>query len=277
MVVPPLSHRPFSVIWGSSIIHTIICRVHLMPDINAHRNATAEFWLGVRHELPLQLGVIPFGLVFGILALASGLTGLQTILLSSILFGGASQVVFAQLWAAGVPPLVVGGSVGVVNLRHVLYSASMAQYLRHLPLRWRILLGYLLTDEAYAVSIKRFQDGPHSPYQHYHLLGSGVTLWVAWQVSTIAGVIAGTTIPDSWSLSFAIPLTFIAVVAPSISRRADLVACVVAATLSLICQPLPWNSWIMIAACGGVAAGWLTHHHTQRQDRITADNDRGMS
>ena len=248
-----------------------------MPDINAHRNATAEFWLGVRHELPLQLGVIPFGLVFGILALASGLTGLQTILLSSILFGGASQIVFAQLWAAGVPPLVVGGSVGVVNLRHVLYSASMAQYLRHLPLRWRILLGYLLTDEAYAVSIKRFQDGPHSPYQHYHLLGSGVTLWVAWQTSTIAGVMAGTTIPDSWSLSFAIPLTFIAVVAPSIRRRADLVACVVAATLSLICQPLPWNSWIMIAACGGVAAGWLTHHHTQRQDRITADNDRGMS
>ena len=248
-----------------------------MPDINAHRHATAEFWLGVRHELPLQLGVIPFGLVFGILGLASGLTGLQTILLSSILFGGASQVVFAQLWAAGVPPLVVTGSVGVVNLRHVLYSASMAQYLRHLPLRWRILLGYLLTDEAYAVSIKRFQDGPHSPYQHYHLLGSGVTLWVAWQASTIAGVIAGTTIPDSWSLSFAIPLTFIAVVAPSIRRRADLVACVVAATLSLICQPLPWNSWIMIAACGGVAAGWLTHHHTQRQDRITADNDRGMS
>ena len=248
-----------------------------MPDINAHRHATSEFWLGVRHELPLQLGVIPFGLVFGILGLASGLTGLQTILLSSILFGGASQVVFAQLWAAGVPPLVVTGSVGVVNLRHVLYSASMAQYLRHLPLRWRILLGYLLTDEAYAVSIKRFHDGPHSPYQHYHLLGSGVTLWVAWQASTIAGVIAGTTIPDSWSLSFAIPLTFIAVVAPSIRRRADLVACVVAATLSLICQPLPWNSWIMIAACGGVAAGWLTHHHTQRQDRITADNDRGMS
>ena len=193
------------------------------------------------------------------------------------MFGGASQVVFAQLWAAGVPPLVVGGSTGVVNLRHVLYSASMAQYLRHLPLRWRILLCYLLTDEAYAVSIKRFQDGPHSPYQHYHLLGSGVTLWVAWQASTLAGVIAGTTIPDSWSLSFAIPLTFIAVVAPSIHRRADLVACVVAATLSLLCQPLPWKSWIMVAACGGVAVGWLTHYQTQKQDRITAGNDRGVS
>ncbi len=248
-----------------------------MPDIHAHRQPAAEFWLGVRHELPLQLGVIPFGLVFGILGLASGLTGLQTILLSSILFGGASQVVFAQLWAAGVPPLVVGGSVGVVNLRHVLYSASMAQYLRHLPLRWRILLGYLLTDEAYAVSIKRFRDGPDSPHQHYHLLGSGVTLWVAWQASTVSGVIAGTTIPDSWSLSFAIPLTFIAVVAPSIRRRADLVACVVAAALSLICQPLPWKSWIIVAACGGIAAGWLTHYHAQTRGKFTADKNGGAS
>jgi len=213
-----------------------------MTDAPAQRTATAEFWLGVRHELPLQLGVIPFGLVFGILGLASGLTSLQTILLSSILFGGASQVVFAQLWAAGVPPLIVGGSVSVVNLRHVLYSASMAQYLAHLPLRWRILLGYLLTDEAYAVSIKRFQDGPKTRYQ----------------------VIAGTTIPESWSLSFAIPLTFIALVAPSIRRRADLVACVVAAVLSLICQPLPWKSWIIISALGGIAAGWMTHYHTSK-------------
>ena len=113
-----------------------------MSDTHTPSQPAAEFWLGVRHELPLQLGVVPFGLVFGILGLASGLTSLQTILLSSILFGGASQVVFAQLWAAGTPPLVVGGSVGVVNLRHVLYSASMAQYLGHLPLRWRILLCY---------------------------------------------------------------------------------------------------------------------------------------
>ena len=107
-----------------------------------------------------------------------------------------------------------------------------------------------------------------------------IFLAVADLVGCVAGinnsrVIAGTTIPDSWSLSFAIPLTFIAVVAPSIHRRADLVACVVAATLSLICQPLPWKSWIMVAACGGVAAGWLTHYQTQKQDRITADNDRG--
>ena len=150
-----------------------------------------EFWSGVRAELPLQLGVAPFGLVFGVLGLASGLTPLQTILLSSILFGGASQVVFAQLWGAGVPAPVVGASVSVVNLRHILYSASIASYLRALPLRWRIPLAYLLTDEAYAVTIDRLRNAPASPFQHYHLLGTGLTLWVCWQITTVTGVIFG--------------------------------------------------------------------------------------
>ena len=220
-----------------------------------------EFWTGVRQELPLQLGVAPFGLVFGVLGLASGLTPLQTILLSSIIFGGASQVVFAQLWGAGVPAPVVGASVSVVNLRHTLYSASIAPYLRRLPLIWRIPLAYLLTDEAYAVTINRLRTEPASAYQHYHLLGTGMTLWICWQISTITGVIFGATIPQSWSLGFAIPLTFIAIVAPAIRRRADLAACLTASIISVVGQPLPWKSWIILAAIGGIAAGYLTHRY----------------
>ena len=145
-------------------------------------SAKQEFWQGVRDELPLMSGVIPFGLVFGVLGIESGLTPVQTILLSSILFGGASQVVFAQLWAAGVPTLIVGSSVCVINIRHVLYSASVASYLRHLPLYWRVLLGYLLTDEAYAVSIRRLTNGRAGRFQHFHLLGSGTLLWMGWQL-----------------------------------------------------------------------------------------------
>ena len=109
-------------------------------------SAADEFWQGVRDELPLMFGVIPFGLVFGVIGIESGLTSIQTILLSSILFGGASQVVFAQLWAGGVPALILGSSVCVINIRHVLYSASVASYLQHLSLGWRLLLCYLPTD-----------------------------------------------------------------------------------------------------------------------------------
>ena len=225
-----------------------------------------EFWSGVRAELPLQLGVAPFGLVFGVLGMASGLSPLQTILLSSILFGGASQVVFVQLWGGGAPVPVVGASVSVINLRHVLYSASIAPYLRSLPLRWRIPLAYLLTDEAYAVTIDRLRNGTASPYQHYHLLGTGMTLWICWQITTVTGVIFGTTIPDSWSLGFAIPLTFIALVAPAIRRRADLAACLTAGSLAIIGQPLPWKSWIILAGVGGILAGWLVHSHDKKRN-----------
>jgi predicted branched-subunit amino acid permease len=222
-------------------------------------SARSEFWAGVRDELPLQLGVVPFGLIFGMLGVTSGLTPLQTILMSSILFGGASQVVFAQLWANGAPPLFVGASVSVINLRHVLYSASVAPYLRQLPLRWRIALAYLLTDEAYAVSIKHFLERPTNPFRHFHLLGAGMTLWVFWQISTIIGVFASATIPEELSLGFAIPLTFIAIVTPTIRTRPDLLACVTSAGLALAGQGLPWNSGILVAAIGGVLAGWLLH------------------
>jgi len=218
-----------------------------------------EFWRGVRDELPLQLGVVPFGLVFGVLGVASGLSEWQTLLMSSIVFGGASQVVFAQLWGAGAPAALVGGSVSVINLRHVLYSASMAAHLRDLPLGWRIVLGYLLTDEAYAVSIKRFNEWPDNPVKHFHLLGAGLCLWTIWQATTAIGVFASTTIPPELSLDFAIPLTFIAIVAPAIRHKADLAAAISAGFLAIAGQALPWNSWIIVAAIGGIGVGWLTH------------------
>jgi predicted branched-subunit amino acid permease len=83
-------------------------------------------------------------------------------------------------------------------------------------------------------------------------------LWVCWQITTITGVVFGATIPAEWSLEFAIPLTFIAVVVPILRRRADFIACGTAAVISVIGQPLPWNSWIILAGIGGILAGWLT-------------------
>ena len=215
----------------------------------------SEFWSGIREEAPLQIGIIPFGLVFGVIGLESGLSFLQTILMSVILFGGASQIVFAQLVATGTPAPVLIGSVSTINLRHMLYSISIAPYIRDLPLRWRIPLAYLLTDEAYAVSIKRFQSQPASPFMHYHLLGTGLTLWVVWQSSTIIGAVAGASIPESWQLSFAVPLTFLAIVAPNIKLRSDLVAALAAGISAIALQPLPWNLWLIIAALIGIAAG----------------------
>lgn len=218
-------------------------------------NPKQEFVHGMRDQLPLQLGVIPFGMVFGVLGMASGLTEWQTILMSSIIFGGASQVVFAQLWMAGAAPVIVGSSVTVLNLRHVLYSVTIAKYLRNLSLGWRIILGYLLTDEAFAVSIKRFEQNPVPRHAHYHLLGSGLTLWTFWQISTAAGVWLGTTLPAHLNLDFAIPLTFIAIVAPILRKMPQISAAAASGLVAVFGQSLPWNIWIIAAALAGIMTG----------------------
>ena len=205
--------------------------------------------------LPLLLGVVPFGLVFGVLGISSGLTETETILMSSIVFAGASQVVFVQLWAAGSAYSVIASSVALINLRHVLYSASVAEYLKKLNFKWRIVLGYLLTDESFAVSIKRLSAHGESRPVHFFMLGSGFTLWLAWQVSTIAGVVAGSTIPENWELAFAIPLTFIAIVVPLLKNTSTIICALSSCLIAIFGQSLPWNTWIIVAALGGILIG----------------------
>ena len=215
----------------------------------------AEFFGGVRAELPLLLGVVPFGLMYGVLGLTAGLPAWAVISMSFIVFGGASQVVFAQLHGALVPPAVVCTTVGVVNLRHVLYSASVAGWLSHLPLRWKCLLAYLLTDEAYAAALRRFRDGPPTASRHWFLFGTGITLWLGWQLATVAGVLIGAWIPAQWSLDFSIALTFIALLVLAIHSRSEVLAAVVAGIVAVIAQPLPHKLWILLAAAVGIAAG----------------------
>jgi 4-azaleucine resistance transporter AzlC len=214
-----------------------------------------ELAAGVRNELPLLLGVVPFGLVYGVLGLQAGLPAWAVIAMSSLVFGGSSQVVFAQMWGAQVPAAVIGATVGVVNLRHVLYSASVAQFLSALSWRWKLLLAYLLTDEAYVAAIGRLSLGPDSAQRHWFLLGTGFTLWLGWQLSTVAGVMIGATIPAAWSLDFSSALTFIALLVPALRRRSEFVAAAVAASVALLAQGMPHKLWIVAAALAGMLAG----------------------
>lgn len=217
--------------------------------------APQEFRAGCLAEAPLLLGVVPFGLIYGVLGVSVGLPGWAVVAMCSILFAGSSQIVFAQLWGALVPPPVIGATVGVVNLRHALYSASMAPFLKTLPLRWKLLLSYLLTDEAYAAAIGRFMEGPETPYRHWFLFGTGITLWAGWQLSAAAGVLLGASIPDSWSLDFSIALTFIALVVPALRRRSELAAALASAFTALLAQGMPFKLWIITAAAVGMAMG----------------------
>ena len=218
--------------------------------------ASQEFWQGIRDEMPLMLGVIPFGMVFGVLGVEVGLDPIAVMAMSVIIFGGASQVIFAQMVSAGAGGLVIAGTVGIVNLRHALYSATITQYLETVPMRWRVLIAYLLTDEGFFVTLHRMQTKPPSPNMYFHMIGTGGLLWVSWQIATAVGVGLGALIPPSLNLGFAIPLTFMAITVPLIKSIPPLAALLTGGFVAIIGQDLPWNSWVIAAALSGMVVGY---------------------
>lgn len=209
----------------------------------------------MRAELPLLLGVAPFGMAYGAYAVERGLSSPLALAMSSIVFGGASQLVAARLIAAAEPGVVIVLAVWLVNLRHMLYSASLAPHVEQLSARWRALLAYLLTDEAYVVGVTRYRTSDAAPYRHWFVLGTGTALWVCWQLATIIGVAAGTAVPESWELEFALPLTFIAIVVPALRDRPAMLAAAVAATVAVLGFDWPYSTGLFTGAVAGMAAG----------------------
>lgn len=215
----------------------------------------SEFFHGIRDELPVLIGVLPFGMIYGVAALSAGIPTSIAQAMSSIVFAGSAQFVIAQLIAAGTPSLVVILTAFIVNIRHLLYSASMAPFLRKLPGPWKWLLAYLLTDEAYAITILHYQKVGDERHTHWYLLGAGLALWTTWQLSTAAGIFLGGQIPPGWSLDFAGPLTFIAIVVPTLKDRANTAAALTAAITALLVAALPLKLGIAVAALVGIAVG----------------------
>jgi len=213
------------------------------------------FWSGVQAEFPLLVGVFPFGMIYGALALNAGLSSAASQMMSSIVFAGSSQFVTTQLVHESAPGFVIVLTIAVVNLRHMLYSASLAPYLASVSTKWKIILSYLLTDEAYAPTIIKYEEEGASINTHWFLLGAGLALWTTWQISTALGIFLGTAIPESWSLDFALPLTFIAMVVPVLKNRPSIAAALTAGIIALTAVNLPFRLGLIIAAIVGIVVG----------------------
>ncbi len=222
--------------------------------------------MGMRAELPILLGVLPFGMIYGVLALQAGLSPALAMAMSSIVFAGSSQFIGTQLMATGAGGLVIVATTFVVNLRHALYSASVAPFIKHLPLRWKMLLAYLLTDEAYAVTITRFTrpDGSPPLNKHWYYFGAGLTLWSSWQLSTAIGIFVGQLIPESWSLDFTLALTFIALVVPNLKDRASVAAAVSAGIMAAFSYTWPYKLGLFAAALTGIVMGMVVENRRRR-------------
>jgi predicted branched-subunit amino acid permease len=176
-------------------------------------------------------------------------------MMSSMVFAGSAQFITAQLVRESTLGLVIVLTIAVVNLRHMLYSASLAPYLASLPTRWKVLLSYLLTDEAYAPTVIHYENEGITSHAHWFLLGAGFSLWFTWQTSTALGIFLGTAIPESWSLDFALPLTFIAMVVPVLKNRPAMAAALSAGAVALVAHSLPYSLGLIVAALVGIAVG----------------------
>ena len=205
----------------------------------------------------MMLGAAPFGLIFGTLAVPSGLSQGGALAMSLIVFAGSSQFIALSLLAGQASLVVIVLTTFIVNLRHALYSASLLPYVAELSQGWRALLAFWLTDETFAVVQIRYGAPDASPYKHWFQLGSSLAMYLNWFAWTLVGVFLGRTVPQlaHLGLEFAMAATFTGIVVPLLRSRPMVASALVAAAVALLCRNLPYKLGLMLAAGAGVAAG----------------------
>ena len=207
----------------------------------------------------MLVGAAPFGVIFGTLAIGSGLPVWLTLGLSALVFAGSSQFVAVSLIGSGTALPVIWLTTLVVNLRHALYSATLLPYARELPARWRWSLAFWLTDETFAVVENQLRHHASLKDGAHYWLGSSLAMYLNWQVWTIVGVLLGQSVPvlATLGLDFAMVATFSAIVALQLRERPVLFAALVAGGVALLARGMPFKLGLMLAAIAGVATGVL--------------------
>jgi predicted branched-subunit amino acid permease len=220
--------------------------------------ARDDFLAGARAVAPMLVGVVPFGLVAGATPVTHGLGGAVAVGFSIIVFAGASQLAAIDVLGSGGSAFVAAVAAWTINLRLLLYSASLAPHLARERLRTRLWVAYLLTDQAYAVCISRWgrDDDPQRRVPYF--LGAALLLWGSWQLSTIAGVLIGATVPDDVPLEFAVPLVFLVLLVPAITGRPAAIAAIVGGVAAVIgAEAGAGKLALMVGALSGIVAGTL--------------------
>jgi len=212
---------------------------------------------GARDTVPMLVGAAPFGMIYGTLVTASPLAPWQAQLMSMTVFAGSSQFIALGLVAGHAGLAVIWLTTFIVNLRHMLYAAALLPHVAHLPARWRWLLGFLLTDETFAVMAGYYARHPRTPLGHWYFLGSALSMYLNWQAWTLAGLLFGAAFPQlqSLGLDFAMAATFIAIVVPQLASLPHFAAALAAGGIALLGQDLPYKLGLMAAVLVGVTVG----------------------
>ncbi|MES2818004.1 MAG: AzlC family ABC transporter permease [Pseudomonadota bacterium] len=215
------------------------------------------FLHGIRDSIPMIVGILPFGLIYGALASLAGLGLWAAVGMSLLVYAGSAQFIALSLLTAGSGAAVILLTTLIVNLRHVLYSAALQPYVGPLAQRWRLLLAFGLTDETFAVVQRRYLARGSADHGRWYHAGVALALYLSWVGSSLAGVLFGQRVPNlaDWGLDFAMLATFIGIVVPALRNRPQIAAALVAAGVALLTQAWPYKLGLLAAAFAGIAAG----------------------
>ena len=213
-----------------------------------------DFLSGARDTLPILFGVVPFALICSVAAISVGLNPLEAVGMSFIVFAGASQLAVLQLMGEGAVWIVMLLTAWVINLRFTMYSATLAPYLQDEPAHRKIPFVYILSDQAFGMTMSKFaNEVPANPAWYYY--GTASAIWVTWIISAIVGALLGMLVPPSWGLDFAFPLSFMALMFASLKDRPTVIAALVGGITAIITKGLPYNLGLILAATLGILAG----------------------
>lgn len=223
----------------------------------ASSSPKSAYMQGVRDGAPFILVIVPFAMLFGVLATEAGLSVFETLSFSIVVIAGAAQFTALQLMTEEAPTLVVLASALAVNLRMAMYSASLTPHIGGAPLWQRAIAAYFTVDQSYAVSVTKYESTPDmtGPEKIAYFFGSVSPVCPLWWVFTLVGALIGEAIPASFALDFAVPITFLAIIAPALRTRAHVGAAITAAVLSLLLVSIPYNLGVLLAGIGGMMVG----------------------
>ncbi|MFP5421827.1 MAG: AzlC family ABC transporter permease [Gammaproteobacteria bacterium] len=228
-----------------------------------------QFLYGCRDSIPMIVGILPFGLIYGALASLAGLSLGQALGMSLLVYAGSAQFIAISLLTLGSGAVVILLTTLVVNLRHVLYSAALQPYVGRLSQRWRVPLAFGLTDETFAVVQRRYLARGMTEHGQWYHAGVALALYLSWVSSSLVGALFGQSVPNlaGWGLDFAMLATFIGIVVPALRNQPQIAAALVAGAVALLCHTWPYKLGLMAAALSGIAVGvWLE----RRKPSVTA-------
>ncbi|SHE41249.1 AzlC family ABC transporter permease [Vibrio gazogenes] len=235
---------------------TIMTEAH-----HASETRTRLFFRGSLAMMPLSVAVLPWGLLAGSFAVESGLTVMESQALSAILFAGSAQLVATGMLKAGAGLFSLLLTVFFITSRHFLYSVSMRSKISPMPLHWRVLLGFLLTDELFA--LLNHQDDAR--FNRWYAFGAGFSFYLIWNIATLVGIIAGHAIPNlnSLGLDFAIAATFIAIVVPNMKTLPVKISVLAGLVMSVLLNMYQVEGSLVIASLSAMIAGYVTETYME--------------